>query len=136
VREKPLAAPFLTNTVDKLIIGEITKLDKHPNADGLQIVEVNIKDRSVSLITGATNIKIGDIVPVALPGARVNSPEGKVVKIEKGKLRGIVSFGMLASELELGVGKDHTGICILDINLKDKIGSPVKNYVNININIQ
>ncbi|HEX8923215.1 MAG TPA: methionine--tRNA ligase, partial [Patescibacteria group bacterium] len=93
---------------EKLVIGEVVKLDKHPNADGLQVAEINVgKDSLVTIVTSAQNIKIGDIVPVVLPGGRVNSTDGKIVKIEKGKLRGVVSFGMMASELELGLGPDH-----------------------------
>ncbi|HEX8923651.1 MAG TPA: hypothetical protein VF828_02875, partial [Patescibacteria group bacterium] len=119
---------------EKLIIGEIVEIKKHPNADGLQVVEINVgKDSPVIIVTSAQNIKTGDIVPVILPGGRVNSADGKIVKIEKGKLRGVVSFGMMASELELGLGPDHHGIYILKTELKDNIGQPLKNFLPIKI---
>ena len=119
---------------EKLLIGEIKNISKHPNADTLQVVEVNIgKPETVQIVTGAQNIKVGDVVPIVLPGGVVNSPEGKKMKIEKGKLRGVLSFGMLASALELGVGEDHTGIYVLDANLRDKIGKPLKRFVSMRI---
>ncbi len=122
------------NASEKLIIGVIKNISKHPDANTLQVVDVDTGTLGVvQIVTGARNIKEGDVVPLVLPGGRVNSPKGGIVKIEKGKLRGVKSFGMLASELELGVGEDHTGIYILDKKLADKVGQAIGKFVEIKI---
>ena len=86
--------------LDKIVIGQIDKIEKHPDADKLIICQVNIG-------TGAPNVKEGDKVPVVLDGGRVaGGHDGKMtpggIKIKKGKLRGVESFGMMCSIEELG----------------------------------
>lgn len=111
--------------LDKIVIGQITKIEKHPDADKLIICQVNVGTESVQIVTGAPNVKEGDKVPVVLDGGRVaGGHDGKKtpggIKIKKGKLRGIESFGMMCSIEELGSTRDmypdapENGIYILD----------------------
>ena len=93
--------------LDKIVIGQIEKIEKHPDADKLIICQVNIGTETVQIVTGAPNVKEGDKVPVVLDGGRVagghdgqKTPGG--IKIKKGKLRGVESFGMMCSIEELG----------------------------------
>lgn len=97
--------------LDKIVIGQITKIEKHPGADRLIICQVNVGDESVQIVTGAPNVKEGDKIPVVLDGGRVaGGHDGKItpggIKIKKGKLRGIESFGMMCSIEELGSTRD------------------------------
>ena len=90
-----------------IVIGQIDKIEKHPDADKLIICQVNIGTESVQIVTGAPNVKEGDKVPVVLDGGRVaGGHDGKMtpggIKIKKGKLRGVESFGMMCSIEELG----------------------------------
>ncbi len=93
--------------LDKIVVGQIDKIEKHPDADKLIICQVNIGTESVQIVTGAPNVKEGDKVPVVLDGGRVaGGHDGKMtpggIKIKKGKLRGVESFGMMCSIEELG----------------------------------
>lgn len=110
-----------------IIVGEILEIEKHPNADKLKIVRVNIapsllkgerkSTKDILIVCGAWNIKVGDKVPVATVGAKL--PGGEIKEAE---IRGVKSFGMLCAEDELGLGKDHSGIIILDKAAKVGIG--------------
>ncbi|MBR6796549.1 MAG: phenylalanine--tRNA ligase subunit beta [Clostridia bacterium] len=91
---------ILGEDIQNVVVGRIDSTEKHPDADRLTICSVSVgKERPVQIVTGATNIKAGDIVPVCLDGALL--PGGK--KIKAGKLRGVLSEGMLCSIEELGV---------------------------------
>ncbi len=97
--------------LDKIVIGQIEKIEKHPDADKLIICQVNVGTETVQIVTGAPNVKEGDKIPVVLDGGRVaGGHDGKKtpggVKIKKGKLRGIESCGMMCSIEELGSTKD------------------------------
>lgn len=92
---------------ENIVIGQIEKIEKHPDADKLIICQVNVGDKVTQIVTGAPNVKEGDKVPVVLPGGRVaGGHDGKKtpggVKIKEGKLRGVDSYGMLCSIEELG----------------------------------
>ena len=93
--------------LDKIVIGQIDKIEKHPDADKLIICQVNVGNEVTQIVTGAPNVKEGDKVPVVLDGGRVaGGHDGKMtpggIKIKKGKLRGVESFGMMCSIEELG----------------------------------
>lgn len=93
--------------LEKIVIGQIEKIERHPDADKLIICQVNVGDETVQIVTGAPNVKVGDKVPVVLDGGRVagghdGKPAPGGVKIKKGKLRGIDSYGMMCSIEELG----------------------------------
>jgi len=118
--------------IDRVVVGRITKIEKHPDADRLQVTEVDIGSETIQIVTGATNIKVNDIIPIALDGSSL--PGGK--KIRKGKLRGIDSNGMMCSIAELGVTKEEfpyaveDGIFILQGN--PALGSDIKEYLGLN----
>jgi phenylalanyl-tRNA synthetase beta chain len=94
---------------EKVKVAEILAIQKHPDADRLSLVEVRTEKERHSIVCGATNIREGQRVPLALVGAKL--PNG--VEIKKSKIRGVTSEGMLCSEIELGLGEDTTGIMIL-----------------------
>ena len=97
--------------LDKIVVGQILKIDGHPDADKLIICQVNVGNETVQIVTGADNVKEGDKVPVVLDGGRVAGGHDGTkakggIKIKKGKLRGVESFGMMCSIEELGSSKE------------------------------
>ena len=98
--------------LDRIVVGQIDKIEKHPDADKLIICQVNIGTETIQIVTGAPNVKEGDKVPVVLDGGRVaggHEPGQRVaggIKIKKGKLRGVPSNGMMCSIEELGSSRD------------------------------
>lgn len=97
--------------LDKIVIAQIDKIERHPDADKLIVCQVNVGTETVQIVTGANNVHEGDKVPVVLDGGRVagghdgsKTPGG--VKIKKGKLRGVESCGMMCSIEELGSTKE------------------------------
>ena len=98
--------------LDKIIVGQISKIERHPDADKLIICQVDIGDGSVQIVTGADNVHEGDKIPVVLAGGRVaggHEPGTRVaggIEIKKGKLRGVESDGMMCSIEELGSNRD------------------------------
>src|SRR3984893_9747155 len=106
--------------IDKVIVSRITASSRHPNADRLTVCEVDDGSGTKrQIVCGATNYKVGDKVPLALPGAKL--PNG--AEIRKSKLRGVESEGMLCSAIELGLGSDAAGLLIL--SPEAKIGAPI-----------
>jgi phenylalanyl-tRNA synthetase beta chain len=106
--------------IDKVIVSQITASSRHPNADRLTVCEVNDGSGTKrQVVCGATNYKVGDKVPLALPGAKL--PNG--TEIRKSKLRGVESEGMLCSAIELGLGSDASGLLIL--SSEAKIGASI-----------
>lgn len=101
----------LDRDLDKIVVGQIEKIEKHPDADKLVICQVNIGTETIQIVTGAPNVKEGQKVPVVLDGGRVagghdgTKTEGGI-KIKKGKLRGVESYGMMCSIEELGSTKE------------------------------
>ncbi|MFM8561698.1 MAG: phenylalanine--tRNA ligase subunit beta [Solirubrobacterales bacterium] len=96
---------------EKLVIGQVTACEKHPDADRLSVCTVDVgADEPSTIVCGAPNIAAGQTVAVALPGSRL--PDG--TKIKKSKLRGVASAGMILSERELGLSEEHDGIMVLD----------------------
>jgi len=120
---------------ERVLVGQVTALAPHPNADRLQLVTVDYSSpgagpRSITVITGAFNIAVGDKVPLALAGARLrneHSGNWEWTTLKPGKIRGIESAGMVCSARELDLGDDHQGILILD---KDApVGMPLADYL-------
>ncbi|MCI8402605.1 MAG: phenylalanine--tRNA ligase subunit beta [Lachnospiraceae bacterium] len=102
----------LDKNLEKIVVGQIIKIEKHPDADKLIVCQVNVGEETVQIVTGAPNVKEGDKVPVVLDGGRVAGghdggplPENGI-RIKKGKLRGIESCGMMCSIEELGSSRD------------------------------
>ena len=102
----------LDENLEKIVVGQIKKIEKHPDADKLIICQVDIgQGEPIQIVTGAPNVREGDKVPVVLDGGRVaGGHDGSVteggIKIKKGKLRGVESNGMMCSIEELGSNRD------------------------------
>lgn len=115
------------STWDHVFVGQVVSLKPHPNADRLQLVEVNYGEGpNKTVVTGAFNLREGDKVPFATVGARLidgHSAERREVVLKPAKLRGVVSEGMVCSELELGLGEEHAGIMIL--HPEARVGAPL-----------
>ena len=109
--------------IDNVIVSQITASSRHPNADRLTVCEVDdASGTKRQIVCGATNYKVGDKVPLALPGAKL--PNG--AEIRKSKLRGVESEGMLCSAIELGLGSDAAGLLIL--SPEAKVGAPISDF--------
>ena len=106
--------------IDNVIVSQVTASSRHPNADRLTVCEVDDGSGTKrQIVCGATNYKVGDKVPLALPGAKLSNG----TEIRKSKLRGVESEGMLCSAIELGLGQDAAGLLIL--SPEAKIGAPI-----------
>ena len=97
--------------LDKIVVGQIERIEKHPDADKLVVCQVNVGTETVQIVTGASNLEEGQKIPVVLDGGRVagghdgsRTPGG--IKIKKGKLRGVPSAGMMCSIEELGSDRE------------------------------
>ncbi|MDE3103215.1 MAG: phenylalanine--tRNA ligase subunit beta [Chloroflexota bacterium] len=110
-------------------VGRVEELRKHPDADKLLLATVSYGEgRVTTVVTGAPNLAIGAIVPYAEAGAMLFDPHaGRVKALEPRKMRGIVSAGMVLSELELGIGPDHEGIMLLDPAAP--VGAPLRDVL-------
>lgn len=100
--------------LEKVIVGQIKKVEKHPEAQKLSICMVDIGKEVLQIICGAKNVVTGAKVPVALIGAQLPSD----IKIEKATLKGVESSGIICSEKELEIGEESEGIMILENDLK------------------
>lgn len=98
------------NKFPGVVVGKIMEIEKHPNADRLQVTKTDVGGEVLQIVCGASNIAVGQKVPVALVGAELPG----YFEIKEAEIRGVKSFGMLCAEDELGLGTDHSGIMILD----------------------
>ena len=102
-----------------VVVGHVISCEKHPDADRLNITKVDLGDGiPVQIVCGASNVAVGQKVPVATIGTKLIDKDGNEFEIKKGKIRGQESHGMICAEDELGLGTSHDGIMILDNNLK------------------
>lgn len=100
--------------LDKIVVGLVKEISPHPEASKLRLTKIDVgKIGLLEIVCGAFNFKVGDKVPCVLVGGSVPG-----LKIEAREIRGIASQGMLASERELGIGEDHSGIFILPSDAK------------------
>ena len=105
--------------LEGIVVGHVVACGPHPNADRLKLTKVAIgNDTTLQIVCGAPNVAEGQKVPVATVGTTLYDTEGKAWQIKKGKIRGEASHGMICAEDELGLGKNHDGIMILDDDLK------------------
>jgi phenylalanyl-tRNA synthetase beta chain len=111
--------------LESLVVGKILEVQKHPQADRLIVCKVNTGRESLELVCGAPNVRPEILVPVALPGAYL--PSGMEVQVAT--IRGIVSPGMICSELEMGLSEDHSGIMILPDGIP--IGVPLSKALGL-----
>src|SRR5919198_988827 len=106
--------------IDQVIVSQITASSRHPNADRLSVCVVDDGSGTKrQIVCGAKNYKVGDKVPLALPGAELSGG----LKIHASKLRGVESEGMLCSPNELGIAEDAAGLLIL--SPEAEIGAPI-----------
>lgn len=115
--------------LEGFVIGEVKTREKHPNADKLSVTTVDVGNGTIlPIVCGAPNVAAGQKVVVATVGTFVYKGTESFT-IQKAKLRGEPSEGMICAEDELGVGNDHSGIMVLDPQAK--VGTPAKEYFNI-----
>lgn len=119
--------------IKNVVVGKILSIEKHPDADKLVITKVDVKTEILQIVTGANNISVGDIVPIAKDGAELPNN----LKIKKGTLRGVESNGMMCSVGELGLDlanypeqMDH-GIMIFGESYVDKLGEDITDVLNL-----
>lgn len=104
--------------LEGIVVGHVIECIPHPNADKLKLTQVNIGSQTVQIVCGAPNVAAGQKVPVATIGTTLYTVGGEAWKIKKGKIRGEESHGMICAEDELGLGKSHDGIMVLEESLE------------------
>ncbi|MCL5666715.1 MAG: hypothetical protein M1383_03015 [Patescibacteria group bacterium] len=111
-------------TYPNIVAAKVVDIQKHPNADRLRVVRVNVGDKIIEpVVCGAFNFEIGDTVALALPGAEIkqdiHSEDHQPFKLQKAKIRGIESQGMVCAAFELGLSKEpEQGIMVLKSDVK------------------
>lgn len=122
------------NDIKNVVVGKILEIEKHPNADKLVVTKVNVGNGEIiQIVTGANNINVGDIVPIAKDGS--NLPGG--VNIKKGKLRDVDSCGMMCSCTELNISVDRfpnqieNGIMILPKEMEANLGKDIVEVLDL-----
>ncbi len=110
-------------TFEKIIVAQVTKVEKHPNADRLRVIELTDGSSTIApIVCGAWNFDVGAKVALALPGATIphdqHDPAGKPFILSKATIRGVESQGMICSAKELGISGDGGGIMILSESAK------------------
>ncbi len=120
----------IKGSLQGIVVGEVLTCIQHPNADRLKVTTVNLgSGEPVQIVCGAPNVAAGQKVPVATIGTVLYDEKGEGFKIKKGKIRGEESHGMICAEDELGLGKRHDGIMVLDASLKP--GTPASEVFKI-----
>ncbi len=127
---------LMNPNVKNVVVGEIKSIEKHENADRLLVCQVSIGSEDIQIVTGAKNVFVSAKVPVVLVGGTVCDRQDKgLVNIKKGKLRGVLSQGMMCGIEELGIDKNlipenmEDGIWILPENLK--VGEPIEEVLKL-----
>ena len=116
--------------LEGLVVGFVKECVQHPNADRLRVTKVDVGNgEDLQVVCGAPNVAAGQHVIVATVGTTVYPNEGEPFKINKSKIRGEVSEGMICAEDEIGLGGSHAGIMVLDPSAL--VGTPAKEYFNI-----
>ncbi len=118
----PAAAEF-----SKVVVAEVLELEKHPDADRLNVCQVNVGEgEPLQIVCGASNVRKGLKIPAALVGAVLPGD----FKIKKSKLRGVQSLGMLCSEKELGIADDADGL--MELAADAPVGTDIREYLSLN----
>ena len=116
---EPAAPPF-----DRVVVGEILSVEKHPQADRLNVCQVNVGAAPLTIVCGAPNARAGLRAPVALIGATLPG-----LTIRQAKVRGVESQGMMCSAVELGVSAEADGL--LELPSDAVIGVPLRDYLDL-----
>lgn len=112
-----------------IVIGKVLTCEAHPDSDHLHITTVDLGDgQGTQIVCGAPNVAAGQTVVVATVGTTLYDGDNEF-KIKKSKIRGVESFGMICAEDEIGIGKSHDGIIVLDEEVKP--GTPAAEYYNL-----
>jgi phenylalanyl-tRNA synthetase beta chain len=113
---------------DNIVIGQITAINTHPNADRLRLATVDAGSGQETVICGAPNLNIGDKIAFARVGAKMINPHnGQAEELKPAKIRGVESKGMICSEKELGISENHEGIMVLAANAP--VGKPLAEHL-------
>lgn len=118
------------SALNEVIVGKILTKEKHPEADRLSLLQVDVGAEKLSIVCGAQNMKEGDYVALAPVGAKLPSADGKPFEIKKSKIRGQVSEGMCCSESELGLAEESEGIWLLPPNVVEADASALGKKVS------
>jgi phenylalanyl-tRNA synthetase beta chain len=108
-----------------IVVGRVEEITAHPDADRIRLCQVDTGSGITEIVCGAWNFEVGAVVPVAVPGAVLPGD----FRIERREIRGVVSNGMICSERELGLGDDHEGILVLDVDAD--LGTPFSDLVEL-----
>jgi len=110
---------------DLVVVGEIIEIQKHPNADRLNVCQVNVGEKeNLQIVCGAPNARVGIKIPCARVGTKLDKFE-----IKQAKLRGVDSSGMLCSAKEINISNESEGI--LELNENSKVGETIKNCLSL-----
>jgi phenylalanyl-tRNA synthetase beta chain len=121
---KPVAAAF-----DKVVVGQVLTKDKHPDADRLNVLTVDVgQTEPLTIVCGAGNVTVGMKAPCALVGAKLPG-----IDIKQAKVRGIASFGMMCSEKELGLAEESAGLMVLDADAN--VGQSIREHLDLDDNL-
>lgn len=113
---------------EHVFVGQVIALEKHPNADRLKLVTIDLGKERITVVTGAPNMEVGQKVPFAKVGAKlIDGHTGQVTELKPAKIRGVKSEGMACSEKELGISDKHEGIMILPADAP--VGVPLAQYL-------
>ena len=115
----------MAGKIEKLVIGKVLEVVKHPDADRLNLTKVDIGDEQLDIVCGASNVRADLMVAVALIGAKL--PNG--LKIKKAKVRGVESNGMLCSASELGLEEQSEGL--IELGEDAQLGQAVDEYLQL-----
>jgi phenylalanyl-tRNA synthetase beta chain len=116
----------VANDFTKVVVAEVIDVQPHPNADRLRVCQVNVGKETLQIVCGASNVATGLKVPAALIGAEISAD----FIIKASKLRGVDSFGMLCSAVELGIAESSDGLLILPADAP--VGTDIRNYLQLN----
>jgi phenylalanyl-tRNA synthetase beta chain len=115
--------------LEGVFVGEVLSCEKHPDADKLKVTSVTIGGEPLQVVCGAPNVAVGQKVFLATVGATLYPSPDAPLKMKVSKIRGVDSFGMLCAEDELGLGKSHDGILVLDPGIE--VGTPASKVFNL-----
>ncbi len=115
----------VSESIEKLVVGKVLEVEKHPDADRLNLTKVDIGSEVLEIVCGASNVRVDLMVAVATVGAKL--PNG--LKIKKAKVRGMPSFGMLCSASELGLEEESAGL--IELGKDAQIGQRVDEYLQL-----
>lgn len=118
---EPVAPAF-----DKVVVAQVLSKEKHPDADRLNLLKVNVgQGEPLSIVCGASNVSVGMKAPCALVGAKLPG-----IEIKQAKVRGVASFGMMCSAKELGLAEESSGL--LELPADAPVGQDIRSYLDLN----